>query len=374
MKWGTYDSDVLPMWVADMDFVSPPAVIQALQERVAHGVFGYPGVTNGKSRQGVEMRQVILERLEHFYHWKVQAEELIFLPGVVDGFNLACHMVSSQGGGVLEQTPVYHPILHAPENAGMVRQEAPLVPASSLHYEIDWDRFESAITEQTRLFILCNPHNPVGRVFTRAELARMAEICLEQDVTICSDEIHCDLIYPGNDHIPIASLDPQIARHTITLMAPSKTFNIPGLKFAFAVIQDAELRQKYIKASQGLVGWVNLLGQTAALAAYRDGQEWLDQLLVYLQGNRDFLCEYIAKNLPQLRTNCPEGTYLAWVDCRSAGIEGSPYDFFLSRARVAFNDGKIFGTGGEGFVRLNYGCSRSMLAEALQRMKRALDG
>lgn len=357
-----------------MDFISPPAVVQALQERVTHGVFGYPLGLDGDPKQNPELRQVIIDRLKRLYQWQVQAEDLVFIPGVVDGFNLACHMVASPGGGVLEQTPIYHPILHAPENASLQRQEAPLIPTPELHYEIDWDCFEAAITGQTRLFILCNPHNPVGRVFSRDELARMAEICLSHNVLICSDEIHCDLIYPGSHHVPIASLDPQIARHAITLMAPSKTFNIPGLKFAFAVIQDADLRQKYRKASRGLVGWVNLLGQTAALAAYRDSQQWLDDLLAYLQGNRDFLCEYLDKNLPQLHTNCPEGTYLAWIDCRTAGIEGSPYDFFLSKARVAFNDGKIFGTGGEGFVRLNYACSRSTLIEALQRMKHALSG
>jgi cystathionine beta-lyase len=374
LKWGTYDHETLPMWVADMDFISPPAVVQALQERVTHGVFGYPLGLDGDPKQNPELRQVIIDRLKRLYQWQVQAEDLVFIPGVVDGFNLACHMVASPGGGVLEQTPIYHPILHAPENASLQRQEAPLIPTPELHYEIDWDCFEAAITGQTRLFILCNPHNPVGRVFSRDELARMAEICLSHNVLICSDEIHCDLIYPGSHHVPIASLDPQIARHAITLMAPSKTFNIPGLKFAFAVIQDADLRQKYRKASRGLVGWVNLLGQTAALAAYRDSQQWLDDLLAYLQGNRDFLCEYLDKNLPQLHTNCPEGTYLAWIDCRTAGIEGSPYDFFLSKARVAFNDGKIFGTGGEGFVRLNYACSRSTLIEALQRMKHALSG
>ena len=362
------------MWVADMDFVSPPAVIQALQERTAQGVFGYPLGLDGNPKENAELRLVIVERLERLYKWKVQPEDLVFIPGVVTGFNLACHMVSSPAGGVLVQTPVYHPILRAPENAGMFRQEAEIIPASSLHYEIDWNRFESAFTDQTRLFILCNPHNPVGRVFTRVELDRIAENCLSHNVIICSDEIHCDLVYPGNHHIPIASLDPEIARHTITLMAPSKTFNIPGLQFAFAIIQDSTLRQQYQKAGRGLVGWVNLMGLTAALAAYRDSQEWLECLLVYLQGNRDRLCAYLEKNLPQLHTNCPEGTYLAWIDCRAAGIEGSPYEFFLSKAQVAFNDGKIFGTGGEGFVRMNYACSRRMLQVALQRMKQALNG
>lgn len=365
VKWHTYDEDVLPMWVADMDFVSPQPVIQALRERLNHAVFGYP-------KQMPETHQVIINRLADLYGWQVLPEDLILLPGVVKGFNLACHGLAIPGGAVLVETPVYPPILKAPEHAGMIRQESPLERLPDGSYLVDWDAFENAITPKTRLFILCNPHNPVGRVFRRPELERMAQICLQKGVVICSDEIHGDLIYQGHQHIPIASLDPEIAQNTITLMAPSKTYNLAGLQCSFAVIQNEALRDQFHAAMDGLVSWVNLMGMIAMSAAYRDGNEWLDQLLVYLQSNRDYLFDYVQEHLPGVSMAKPEGTYLAWLDCRKAGIESNPYEFFLEKGRLAFNDGLSFGQDGEGFVRLNFGCPRSMLEEALKRMKTAL--
>lgn len=371
IKWLQYGPDVLPLWVADMDFASPQPVIEALHRRVDHGIFGYPPVF-GLPNELPELRQILIERLERLYAWQVQPEEILFLPGVVTAFNLACHALAVPGGGVLVQVPVYPPFLSAAQNAGMVRQENQLLRQPDGSYEIDWDDFQAAITDQTRLFILCNPHNPVGRVFRRQELERMAEICLRRGVIICSDEIHCDLIYPPHRHIPIATLAPEVARQTITLMAPSKTFNIAGLQCSFAIIQDAELRNRFRHAGQGLVSWVNVLGLTAALAAYRYGDEWLAQLLPYLQANRDFLFDYVRQNLPGLSMAKPEGTYLAWLDCRQAGLQANPYDFFLQRARLALNNGATFGNGGQGFVRLNFGCPRSTLTQALERMRDAL--
>jgi cystathionine beta-lyase len=262
---------------------------------------------------------------------------------------------------------------HAAKNTGRIPQEAQLTCLEDGSYAIDWEALESAITENTGLLIFCNPHNPTGRVFRRDELERMAEICLRRGILLCSDEIHADLVYPDQRHIPIASLDPEIARHSITLMAPSKTFNLAGLQCSFAIIPNQSLRRRYIASSKGLVSWVNLLGRTAALAAYREGGEWLDQLMPYLQGNRDFLFDYVRREMPQLSTAKPEGTYLAWLDCRNAGIGDYPYEFFLEKARLALGDGKNFGTGGEGFVRLNFGCPRAILEEALHRMKRALE-
>lgn len=374
-KWGAYDEDVLPMWIADMDFISPEPVLRALHERVEHGIFGYPlGISNDVS-QTIEMRLILVERMQRLYGWQIQPEDIVFVPGVVVGFNLACHTLATSDGAVLVQPPVYYPFLHAPENAGMFRQDAELSLRSDGRYEVDFDAFQAAMTDQTRLFILCNPHNPVGRVFRPDELSRMAEICLRQGVVICSDEIHCDLVYQGYQHVPIASLDSEIAQQTITLMAPSKTFNIPGLQFSFAIIQNKELRKKYQRSGKGLVGWINLMGWVAALAAYQHGQEWLDELLLYLQSNRDYLYNYVQTELPGIRMFKPEATYLAWLDCRAAEAElarSSPYKFFLERARVALNDGAVFGKGGEGFVRLNFGCPRSTLTEALQRMKAAL--
>jgi cystathionine beta-lyase len=364
-KWHVYDEDVLPLWVADMCFLSPEPVSRALHERVDHGIFGY-------GMEPPDLRPVIVDRLQGLYGWQVDPEALVFVPGVVTGFNLASHAVTSPGDGILAQTPVYYPILYAPGNTGCSLDEMELTRQPDGDYTIDYDAFEAAITDRTRIFILCNPHNPVGRVFRRDELECMAELCLRHDVVICSDEIHCDLVFQGHPHLPIASLAPEIAEQTITLIAPSKTYNIAGLKCSVAIIQNQELREKFQGAHAGLVPGVNILGYIAALAAYRDGQPWLDAVLRYLEANRDFLFQYVADHLPGVAMWLPEGTYLAWLDCRQAGIPGNPHEFFLEKARIAVNDGATFGRGGEGFVRLNFACPRSALEEALGRMKRAL--
>ena len=364
-KWHRYDEDVLPMWVADMDFLSPEPVIAALRERVEHGVFGYGVVPS-------ELPEIVVERVQRLHGWKVSPETLVFLPGVVVGFNLAWHAVTTPGDGVLVQTPIYFPMLRAPDNAGLVNDEMQLTRQRDGQYAIDFDAFEGAITDHTRMFILCNPHNPVGRVYHRDELERMAEICLRHDLVICSDEIHCDLVFQPHHHVPIASLASEIADQTITLIAPSKTFNIPGLKCSVGIVTNPELRKRLEAARKGLVGGVNVMGYTAALAAYRDGQPWLDEVLCYLEANLDFLVGYVEEHLPGITMGRPEGTFLAWLNCTEAGIPGNSHEFFLRRARVAMNDGAAFGQGGEGFVRLNFACPRSMLAEALDRMKAAL--
>jgi cystathionine beta-lyase len=365
IKWNYYDEDVLPLWVADMDFASPDPVIQALIQRARHAVFGYP-------RESEELKETVRGRQLEKYGWQVPPEAVALVPGVVTGFYITCHMLVPGQEGVLVQTPVYPPILKAWSVNNLLNQSMQLTQQPDGSYAIDWDAFEAAITPQTRLFILCNPHNPVGRVFRKDELERLAEICLRHDVLICSDEIHAELLFPGSQHIPIASLDPEIARHTITLTAPSKTFNIAGLHCSAAIIPDADLRERYLKARKGLVGWVDVMSMTAALAAYRAGQEWLDQVLDYLNANRQFVFDTINQELPGISMGMPEGTYLAWLDCRAAQIPGNPCRFFLERARVGFNDGGDFGPGGEGFVRLNFGCSRSILEAALARMKMAL--
>ena len=365
IKWHYFEEDVLPMWVADMDFVSPEPVIQALHQRVEHGIFGYPC-------DMPEFIQVIVERMLERYGWHINPEDVVLIPGVVSGFNLVARAVVDPSEGVLVQTPVYPPFLSAPASAGLLRQEMELTCNPDGSYSIDYKAFEDAITDQTRLFILCNPHNPVGRVFRPDELERLAEICLRHKVIICSDEIHCDLIFSGQRHTPIASLQPEIAQNCLTLIAPSKTFNIAGLACSAAIVQNPDLRKKLQSVRHGLVGGVNLLGQVAGLAAYRHGQPWLDELLVYLEANRDFLYDFVNNELPGIRMSRPEGTYLAWLDCRQAGFDGNACEFFIKNARVAMNDGATFGKGGEGFLRLNFGCPRSMLAEALERMKKAL--
>ena len=370
-KWRTYPDDVLPLWVADMDFLSPEPVRRALRAAAAHGVFGYPRGLYGDTSDLPEYAQTIVERLRDRYAWHVEPQDVIFVPGIVVGFNVMCNMFRAQGGSIAVQPPVYPPILEAPQTAGLTRSEALLARQSDGTSAVDWDQFETALHGDTRAFILCNPHNPVGRVFRRDELERMAELCLARDVLICSDEIHSDLIYCGQRHLPIAALDPEIAQHTITFFAPSKTFNLPGLQASVLIIQNAELRQRYQAARQGILPWVNVLGLTAMQAAYREGQPWLDQLLVYLEANRDFVYDFVSNELPGLSMAKPEGTYLAWIDCRGAGLE-NPYDFFLKQAKVALSNGLSYGTGGQGFVHLNFGCPRATLKEALQRMKHAL--
>nr|MBP7787414.1 PatB family C-S lyase [Longilinea sp.] len=274
VKWNAYPEDVLPMWVADMDFISPEPVLRALHERIDHGVFGYPGKSPG-------LTEAILQWLQVRFHWEVHPEELLIVPGVVTGINWACHALAEPGAGVLVQTPVYPPFLAAPKNTGNQLITTPMVPGPGGQYEVDWDAFEAAASQKPQLFILCSPHNPLGRVFRRDELERMGEICLRQGITICSDEIHADLVYPPCEHYPTATISPEIARNTVTFMAPSKTFNIAGLECSFAVVPDPELRRKLNAGRKGLVGWVNLLGLVAAEAAYREGAPWLDSLLEY---------------------------------------------------------------------------------------------
>ena len=364
-KWLYFGEEMLPMFVADMDFRSPEPVIQALQERVAHGVFGYPLEPKG-------LRDAVVNWLAERHDWQVSPESVLFVPGVVTGLNVAAQGMVKAGEGILVQPPVYMPFLTIPGHAGATRQDAILARDSDGCYQMDWDAFEQAITPQTRMFILCNPHNPVGRVFTRAELERMAEICLRHDMLICSDEIHCDLVFPGNKHIPIASLDPEVARRTVTLLAPSKTFNIAGLSCSVAVVSDPELRKRYLHGDRGLVHGVNLLGLVAARAAYQEGAEWLDQLMVYLESNLDWLEHFVNHELPGASMARPEGTYLAWIDCRQMGIGNKPAEFFKEYAHVVVTEGSAFGPGGEGFIRLNFGCPRSMLVESMERMRAAL--
>src|SRR5262245_57735681 len=366
-KWHKYPADVLPLWVADMDFRSPEPVIRALRERVEHGVFGY-GV------EQPEFYEVILDRLQKRYGWRVPREAILLIPGVIPGFNLAARAFAGNGDGLLLLTPMYPPIRRVPENVVLTSDETELTRGHDGRYTIDFDRFETAIGKRTRMFLLCNPHNPVGRVYRGDELERMAEICLRRGLLICADEIHCDLTFSGERHIPIASLSPEIEARTITLMAPTKTFNLPGLKCSIAIIPNAALREKFVAAQLDLVRAVNVLGYTATVAAYRDGHAWLDELLRYLEANRDFVVDYVRSKLPGISTAPPEATYLAWLDCRDAKLPGNdPFTFFLDQARVALNDGKTFGPGGAGFARLNFACPRATLTEALDRMRQALE-
>jgi cystathionine beta-lyase len=366
-KWHKYGPDVLPLWVADMDFASPPAVVDALRARVEHGVYGY-------LREGVpaELVAVFTDRCRKRYGWDVSGDALVLMPGVNPANNVAARTFCAAGDGLVILTPAYPPLLRVPGNVGFDARLPALARRADGRYEIDFEAFERAITPATKAFLLCNPHNPVGRVYTRGELERLAAICLRHRLAIIADEIHCDLVYPGHDHVPMASLAPEVAARTITLMAPSKTFNQAGLKASLSIVTDPALRERFIAARVDMVqATANVMGYTAMLAAYRDGGAWHEALLRYLEANRDFLADYVSRELPGITMAKPEGTYLAWLDCRPAGIT-DPFTFFLERAKVALNDGKLFGAPGDGFVRLNFGTPRALLTEGLDRMRKAL--
>ncbi len=369
VKWNMYGEGVLPLWVADMDFQAPQPVIDALKARVEQGVYGYQGFAPA-------LRQLLVERLKTRHNMDVQENQIVFTPGLVFALNVTVRMVGNEGDGVMLNTPIYPPFLSSIQNQGKtlvgVELKATVDAENIMRYELDFDALEAAITPQTKLFMFCNPHNPIGRVYTREELEKLAAFIIKHDLILVTDEIHCDLLAKGQTHISIASLSSEIADRTITLLAPSKTFNIPGLGLGFVVIQNEDLRKKFQKYSEQSGGFVNLFGYTGALAAYRDSQPWLDDLLVYLEDNRDLLVDYVSEHFPECTITKPEGTYLAWMDCRPLNLPDVPYQFFLKEAKVACNDGITFGQGGEGFIRINYGCSRSTLLEALERMREAL--
>jgi len=361
LKWEKYRGrDIIPLWLADMDFLSPPAVIRALQQRVADGIFGYTVAPQ-------ELNAVVVAMLASRYDWKVNPEWLVWLPGLVTGLNVACRAVGEDDDDVMSAVPVYPPFLTAPAHSRRNLIKVPLKEENN-RWQFDFELLARSVTSATRLFILCNPHNPVGRVYTRDELAALADLCRKHDIVICSDEIHCDLILDGEKrHIPTATLDPETAARTITLMAPSKTFNVPGLGCAFAVISEEKLRARFKKAMAGIVPGVNALGYAGARAAFEDCADWHAALLEYLRGNRDTVAQRVAR-MPQLSMGPVEATYLAWIDTRAAGLK-NPAAFFEA-AGVGLQDGIEFD--GPGFVRLNFGCPRSLLKEALDRMAAAM--
>ena len=361
LKWHKYAGrDVIPMWVADMDFQAPQPILEALHRRVEHGVFGYPVPPAG-------LNEVIVDWMARRYGWTIKPSWIVWCPGVVSALNVACRAYGEDGDEVLTFTPIYPPFLSAPPSSRRSVKTIPLTREGG-RYTVDYDRFEREITNRSRILLLCSPHNPVGRRFERRELERIAEICLARDIIICSDEIHCDLVIDGGPHIPTASLSPEISAQTVTLMAPSKTFNIPGLGCSFAIIEDADLRAKFNKAHHGIVPGTNVMGYTACLAAYRDCEPWRLALIDYLRGNEQLVYSTINEEIAGLSMDHVEATYLAWIDTRPLGLPKP--DRFFEQAGVGLSDGRHFL--GEGFVRLNFGCPRSTLRAGLERMKRAV--
>jgi cystathionine beta-lyase len=360
LKWDRYgNKDIIPLWVADMDFRSPPAVIQALAGKVEHGVFGYGVTPRG-------LTEVVCEMLAGRYGWQIEAEHLVWLPGLVCGLNVACRSVGAEHDDIMTLVPIYPPFLTAPGNSGRRLVTVPLMVENN-RWIIDFDTLEKSITPRTRMLLFCNPHNPVGRVFSRQELDRLVSLCYRHEIIICSDEIHCDLILDTDKkHIPTATISQKASTRTITLMAPSKTFNIPGLGCSFAVIPNRQLRQNFLHAMSGIVPQVNVLGFSAAEAAYRDGWDWLAALLDYLRQNSRIVEDAIY-TMDNLIMHHVEATYLAWIDARRID-KIFPARFFEAHG-IGLSEGSEFGL--PGFVRLNFGCRRALLQEALERLKEA---
>lgn len=366
-KWQKYvGKDILPMWVADMDFVSPPEIIASLQQRAAHGVFGY-------ARPTASQIEAVVTMFAQRHHWAVDPSWLVWLPGLVVGLNLTAAAFAQPGEEVLCLTPVYPPFMSAPKNSGRTSVPVPLaLDTANRRWEIDWDRLEAAVTPRTRVFFLCNPHNPVARVFSREELTRLADFCLRHDLVLCSDEIHCDLILdPALAHVPTCTLGDEIARRTIALFAPSKTYNVAGLGCSIAVIPDPALRQRFVRATAGVMAEVNIFGYAACEAAYRHGEAWRQALLAQLRHNRDIVTRFAQEELPGVKIEAPiEATYLAWLNVESLGL-ADPIAQFETHG-VGLSDGRPFGARAGTYVRLNFGCPETTLRTGLERMKKAL--
>ena len=365
IKWGRYAGrDILPMWVADMDFAAPPAVLEALHDRVAHGVFGYPHAT-------AEVREAVLQHLSRDLGWHVDPDWLVWLPGLVTGLNVCSRAVGEPGDAVATAVPIYPPFMSAPRLSERVLQPIPLVRVGD-EWQWDMEALAQLTMPQTRLLMLCNPHNPVGRVWRREELQALAELAEQRDWIICSDDIHCELLLePGVRYSPIATLSPEIARRTITLLSPSKTYNIPGLGASFAVIPDPGLRRRVERVMAGIVSHINVLGYTAMAAAYRHGVPWRDAMRRYLRDSRDRLVAGIGA-IPGLRVHSPEATYLAWIDASGLNLPtGRTAAQFFEAAGLGLSPGEDFMPGATDHVRLNFGCTRATLEKAIHRMAEA---
>ncbi len=363
-KWQKYAGRaILPLWVADMDFAAPPAVLDALHARVAHGVLGY-------SKPMPSLNEATLAYCARRYGWSVDPAWLVWLPGLVTGLNVAARALGEDGDEVLCATPVYPPFMSSPVNQRRRTVAVPMALEGG-RWVMDVTALERAVTPRSRALFLCSPHNPVGRAFSRAELSAIADFCVRHDLVLVSDEIHCDLVLDDLAHVPTATLSPEIAARSITLMAPSKTYNVPGLGCSLAIIPDAKLRAAFARAAAGIVPDANVLGLVACEAAFRHGEPWRQQLLAYLRGNRDVIEQTVARGeLPGITLTHIEATYLAWLNIEELKLT-SAHAFFEQHG-LGFSDGAPFGAAKDTYVRLNFGCTRATLVEALARLKRAL--
>jgi cystathionine beta-lyase len=364
-KWQQYPADVLPLWVADMDYPVAEPIRRRLQRALDVGDTGYP-----LHPQPTRLPEIFAERAEHRYGWTVEPRRVELLSEVVQGMYVAITQFTEPGDGVIVQTPIYPPFLGAARGLGRTLRENPLRETAD-GYEVDLEGLREQAA-QAKLLLLCNPHNPSGRVLRRAELEAIGKIALEHELVIVSDEIHADLVYRGHRHVPIASLSPEIEARTITLTAGSKAFNIAGLRTGLAIFGSEALQRRFVGFERHLRGGLGGLGILALETAWSHADPWLEEVLAYLEANRDFVASFVASALPGVRHFAPEGTYLAWLDCRALGLAPSPYRFFLDRAKVGLSDGPAFGAPGDGFVRLNFATSRALLTRALDQMSKAV--
>ena len=359
--------DLLPLWVADMDFLSPPAITEALLERTRHGIFGYTVPNDG-------YYESIINWLKNRHNYEVKQDEITFVPGVVKAFAFAIDVFTKENDKIIIQPPVYHPFRIVTQSLNRQVVNNPLILENG-RQRIDFDGLRKIIAENDcKMLIFCSPHNPGGRVWDEDELKELAEICYDNNILVVSDEIHADLVLSGFNHRPFATVSEKARENSITLMAPSKTFNIAGIVSSFAVIHNKELQKKYLnflaprELNQGTI-----FAFTATEAAYKHGEEWLDQLLDYVQKNIDFVDSFLKKNIPQIKVIRPEATFLVWLDCRELGLpQRELIDLFVNKAKLALNDGTVFGREGEGFMRLNVGTPLSNIGKALENLKSAL--
>ncbi len=364
--FGVNEDDIIPMWVADMDFLSPPEVIKAIEKRAKHGIFGY-------SLRPNSFYNAVIDWMKKRHDWEIKKEWITVTPGVVSGLSMAILSYTHPGDEVIVQPPVYFPFFTVVKNNERRLVYNPLKLENG-HYSMDFEDLKSKFTPRTKMLILCSPQNPTGRVWSRNELKKLGEICLEHNTLIISDEIHSDLVYKKSKHIPIASISDEFAQNTVTFIAPSKTFNVAGLSTSIAIIPNSKLFNSFSRIIEKLeVGLGNIFGTVATEAAYKYGEEWLEEVLIYLEGNLKFLKAFLEEKLPQVKVIEPEGTYLVWLDFRELGLnEHSLRDFLLKVAKVALINGATFGPGGEGFQRINIATPRSVLRKALERIEKAV--
>ncbi|MDD3716533.1 MAG: PatB family C-S lyase [Candidatus Marinimicrobia bacterium] len=359
--------DVIPLWVADMDIPAPKAVRKALIRRVRHPVYGY-------SLHNKCFYESIIKWLEQRFDYHVEKEWITCTPGIVPAINIAIMALSEPGDEIIIQPPVYPPFFSAVTDQHRTLVSNPLKEKEG-RYEMDFEDLESKISKKTRMLILCNPHNPVGRVFTRKELSRLGDICRKNNIIIVSDEIHADIVYKPNKHIPIASIDKKYADITITCMAPSKTFNIAGFATSEIIIENEEVRREFRRITQILhICNGNILGDAALIASYRHGRQWLKELMELLEHNIDFVISFARDYIPSLKILRPESTFLLWLDCREWGLSQKELnDFFIHEAKLGLNDGKSFGDCGEGFMRMNIGTCTCTLKKAMKQLQTAAE-